>query len=93
MTYYELLLQVAYSGHVSAAFLAPPCKEYSRLKIKHFVPRAPRACRLRNWKAADAEPDVVASVLADEIQQGWVGCKKPKEANLQLMPAGSMQSL
>ena len=35
----QLLLQSAYSGHVSAALLAPPCKEYSRLNKKPGRPK------------------------------------------------------
>ena len=43
---YELLLQICWSGIVGAALFAPPCKEYSRLKLLPGGPPAPwTACQ------------------------------------------------
>ena len=36
---FRLLQQLAWSGLVAAAWFAPPCKEYSRLKLRRPGPR------------------------------------------------------
>ena len=41
--WFELLLRICWSGSVSLLTLAPPCKEYSRLKLRPGGPKALRA--------------------------------------------------
>ena len=55
---YELLLQVCWSGIVGAALFAPPCKEYSRLKL---LPGGPPA--LRTPELLDGVPGLSPSDL------------------------------
>ena len=40
--WFELLLRICWSGSVSLLTLAPPCKEYSRLKLRPGGPKALR---------------------------------------------------
>ena len=46
---FEALLRLCWSGIVALIMLAPPCKEYSRLKLRPSGPKAlrtPRVCGL-----------------------------------------------
>ena len=60
---FELLLQICWSGFVGSALFAPPCKEYSRLKL---LPGGPPA--LRTPEHLDGVPDLSPSDRLKVIQ-------------------------
>ncbi|CAE7296631.1 unnamed protein product, partial [Symbiodinium pilosum] len=66
-SHYRLLLRVACSGIVGAGWSAPPCKEYSRLKLRRPGPKALRTPEFMQGVPGLSEEELLRVLQSTEI--------------------------